>query len=172
MKKILNVNEKIKKYGREIIGVGSIYLILELLTIFMDRKELSGNTIAIIEHGSIILLLIFMIIGAFKKKKWGVICGYILEIVFIVASALGFFVLHTRPDFVGIIVIICLPFELIGFYEALKELDDTKDENNNEINSNKIKPIGPLTITILIVILLYIIISWIYMTTFLNESYL
>lgn len=37
------VNEKIKKYGREIIGVGIIYLILELLTIFMDRKELLGN---------------------------------------------------------------------------------------------------------------------------------
>ena len=161
--KLLTVNEKIKKYGREIIGVGIIYLILELLTIFMDRKELLGNAIAIIEHVSIILLLIFMIIGVFKKKKLGVVCGWILEIVF---------VLHTRPDLVGVIVTICLPFELIGFYKALKEMDDTKDENRNEINSNKIKPIGPLTVAILVVVLIYLIISFTYMATFLNESYL
>lgn len=170
--KLLTVNEKIKKYGREIIGVGIIYLILELLTIFMDRKELLGNAIAIIEHVSIILLLIFMIIGVFKKKKLGVVCGWILEIVFILASVLAFFVLHTRPDLVGVIVIICLPFELIGFYKALKEMDDTKDENGNEINSNKIKPIGPLTVAILVVVLIYLIISFTYMATFLNESYL
>lgn len=123
-KKELTVEERLKKYGREIMGVAIIYLILEVLIIFMSGKELLGNTVAMVEYASLIVLFVLMIVGVAKRKSWGVICGWIFEAILVLGAVLGFFTPYGGVDLIGLIVIIALPFDLVGFSKALKEMGE------------------------------------------------
>ena len=121
-KKELTVEERLKKYGSEIMGVAIIYLILEVFIIFMSGRELLENTVAMVEYASLIELFVLMIVGVAKRKSWGVICGWFFEVILVLGAILGFF--YGGTDLVGLIVIIALPFDLVGFSKALKEIGE------------------------------------------------
>ncbi len=121
---LMTPEERAKKHGNEIMGVGIIYLAL-LIFIFTQRASiLLNNTISMIIAALQVLLLIFMIIGGGLKNKLGVISALVFEIYLIFASIFSLVVNQTGPDLVGLIVMIFLPFEIKGLSKALKDMNN------------------------------------------------
>ncbi len=125
-KKVLSAEEKLKKYGRSIIGVGIIYLIA---TVFLrDGSNLINSLIRLFQ----IALLLCMMIGVGKRKKWGVTAAWAFEgymgLILILA-----FLGKASMDIVGIIVMIFLPIDIKNFSKALEE---SNSKNQSKPNAN------------------------------------
>lgn len=120
-KKELTPAEKIKKYGRDIMGVGIIYFVLMLIVVVASIKELLANPVGLIMNIGILVTLLIMVIGVGKRKRYGIIAGWTFEVVMVLSSIISILGNAGGPDLIALIVMIGLPFEFVSFSKALKE---------------------------------------------------
>lgn len=162
-KKELAVNDRLKIYGRQIIGIGIFHIILNVIEILILSHRLIDNLINLTINFVCILFFVLMIIGIVKKKKYGIICGWLLETLLIVSFFLSFQKSYGVIGITNYAEILCLPFALFGFSDALS------DVGNNETKKNFVMPVLPiLSITFSIdCISLWILATW-YMSTFIQ----
>ncbi len=125
-KKILTPAEKVKRYGNSIAGVGIFYLFCAVILIFIQMPALL-NPINLIIYGVQIAMLLAMVIGAIKRRKYGVTAAWIFEgymVLILILTFLGI----AKLDLIGLIVMIFLPADIRSFSKALKELNSTNQE--------------------------------------------
>ena len=131
---MLPANERARKYGNEIMGVGIFYLvILVILTIL--QLPLLLNPILLVIRALQIALLVALIIGGKKRSRLGVKAGIAFEIYMIVASILLIVLSTQGPDLIALLVMIFLPFDIKGLSKALDEMEN-QSFNQNVDNSN------------------------------------
>jgi len=135
---LMTPEERAKKYGNEIKGVGIIYLVLYVLSLVLSvilySRELKISPVNAIISGVTVVMLIFMIIGGHKRNKTGVIAALAFEIYMIVSSILSILLGIGGPDLVGLIVMICIPFDIKGLSKAIKDMENS-DSSQNVDNS-------------------------------------
>ena len=135
---LMTPEERAKKYGNEIKGVGIIYLVLYVLSLVLSvilySRELKISPVSAIISGVTVVMLIFMIIGGHKRNKTGVIAALAFEIYMIVSSILSILLGIGGPDLVGLIVMICIPFDIKGLSKAIKDMENS-DSSQNVDNS-------------------------------------
>ena len=121
-KKELTVEERVKKHGTSIIGVGIIYIVFQAAGMFLNMTGLLADPVSLIINVALLIILILMSIGVFKRNKFGVLCGWIFETVLLLTFILSFLGIGGGLDIIGIIVAIWLPSDLSRLSKALKEL--------------------------------------------------
>ncbi len=134
--KILTPEERAKKHGNEIMGIGIFYLVLYCILIALTISVYLTNPINIIIIGLQVALLIFMIIGGSKKNRTGVKAALAFEIYMIVASVISLILFQRGPDLIGLLVMIFLPFDIKGLSEALNEIESNSNIKNQNDNTN------------------------------------
>lgn len=128
-KKELTAEERIKKYGNKIVGGGIFYLILKPIVMFLQTGTLFLNTVSLIINLVLMVLVILMTVGVAKKKKLGIVAGWVFEALLLVILVFEAFLLMTFGfglfgmtgfNLIDLIITIWLPIELSGLSKALK----------------------------------------------------
>ena len=94
-KKELTAEERIKKYGNKIVGGGIFYLILKPIVMFLQTGTLFLNTVSLIINLVLMVLVILMTVGVAKKKKLGIVAGWVFEALLLVILVFEAFLLMT-----------------------------------------------------------------------------
>lgn len=121
-KKEITADEKIKKHCKEIVFVGIIYAVLQLWGIIKNGSDLLADPLSLVLSVGVLVVLVLMCIGTLKRKKIGIISGWIFEVLLVLSLAIAIFTKVGSFGIIELIVLICMPFELVGYSKALKEL--------------------------------------------------
>lgn len=126
-KKNLSPAQKAQKYGKNIKGVGIFYLIVMIVIVIFDFESLA-NPIMLLAIFFYIALCIAMIKCGGRARKLAVKIAWIFETLLVVSGIVSTFSSSTQGSasilpFINLIVIICLPSDIIGLSKALKELE-------------------------------------------------
>ncbi len=127
--------ERAKKYGNEIMGIGIFYLVCYIITILLYSSILLSNFVSIVFIVVQIAMTVFMIIGGLKKNRTGVRAALAFEIYLIISSIVAMAIGQGAPGLVAIIVMIGLPFDIIGLSKAIKEMGNPSVSQNVDANS-------------------------------------
>ncbi len=120
-KKNLTVEERVKKYGNNIVGIGFFYLVIEIIIAFINISTLL-DPINFVLYVALLSLLFGMVLGITKRKRYGISAAWLFEIYMLILLVLSFFGIAS-VDFIGLIVMIWLPSDIVRFSKALKELN-------------------------------------------------
>ena len=124
-KKVYTPEENIKRYGRELIFIGTFYFVVAIINTVL----IIFNSYAFISIPFIIGLIVSIILpfmmghGIKKRKQYGITIGWLFEATLLYSTITALLGLGGGPDIIGIIVMIFLPFELLGYSKALKQLN-------------------------------------------------
>ena len=110
-KKNLTVEERVKKYGNNIVGIGFFYLVIEIIIAFINISTL-------LDPINFVLYVALLT----KRKRYGISAAWLFEIYMLILLVLSFFGIAS-VDFIGLIVMIWLPSDIVRFSKALKELN-------------------------------------------------
>ena len=119
--------ERAKKYGNEIMGIGILYLVLYCIVIALSISTYLTNPISMIIIGLQVVMLVFMIIGGKKKNRTGVKAALAFEIYMVIASIISIILFQSGPDLVGLLVMIFLPFDIKGLSKAINDMENHSD---------------------------------------------
>lgn len=122
-KKVLSAAERVKKYGKSIVGIGIFYLVFTVIIMFTQMSTLL-NPVNLIVYGVQIAMLLAMVIGVKKRQQYGIKAAWVFEGYLILALIISFIGKYGF-DLVALIVMIFLPSDIINFSKALKELNST-----------------------------------------------
>ena len=134
---LLTPEQRAKKHGNGIMGVGIIYLVLYIIICAFSFRYSMFDLTSLIIVAAQIALLVFMIIGGKKRNQMGVTAAIVFEVYMIVASVLSLLLFRRGPDLVGLVVMIFLPSDIKGLDKALKEIENNK---NHPIENNDVFP--------------------------------
>ena len=132
---LLTPEERAKKYGNEIMGIGIFYLVLYCIISMFTISELFANPISLLFAVLQVAMMILMIIGGKKRNKTGVKAALAFEIYMIVSSIILIALLGSGPDLVALLVMIFLPFDIKGLSKAIKDMENRSDiQPQNSMN--------------------------------------
>ena len=172
-RKELTVEERLKKYGHHIIGITLYHLFFIVLIILISLFQSSNDFASPVIDLFFVLFYLLTIWGVAKRKKIGVICGWILEILLVLSAVFNFMEGQKygllRFGVSGCIETICLPFVLFEFASALNDMEKSINEKRQKI----VIPLVPLILVAFSIdcIIILKFMEW-YMGTFLTNEYL
>ncbi len=117
-KKVLTVEERVKRAVNEIMVIGILYMLCSIITIVTQFQLVFSNLlVATIFIGELAFLAI-MTIGVAKRTKLGAIAAWVFELI-LIGSAIA----NRDIGIVELFVVIDLPVVTIRYMKALKEMN-------------------------------------------------
>lgn len=172
-RKELTAEERLKKYGNQIIGIALFHLVSIILIKLVLWVQQSKDFASVLIDLFFVLFFLLTILGVVKRKRLGVICGWILEMLLILSAVFQFIESQQygliRFGISGCIETLCLPIILIEFASALSDIEKPTNEKRQKI----VMPVLPLILVAFSIdcIIILKIMEW-YLGTFLTNEYL